>query len=100
MLKDANTIDEAVGRYYEDPNKYSKSQGGGISNSPKNPEERGPPVYTPYSNTLSYAPSYTPSANATGGTVVRHHTNQVIEAGDIRALDEVSFIVSYLILVC
>lgn len=78
----AETIDEAVSQFYENPNKYSQSLGPGAPNDsqPASKETRTqvdePPMYTPQASTMRES---------------RHkpHTNAVIEAGKVRARDEV-----------
>jgi hypothetical protein len=67
-LKDADTIDEAVGQYYENPDKYLN---GPVPSKPKQ-------VYDPPARTMGL-PRH------------QHHTNAVIEAGNVRARDEVRF---------
>jgi hypothetical protein len=98
VLKGANTIDEAVGQFYENPNKYSQSQTGDISKPPNDTKEAKLPAYSPSKDTSSYAPSYSAPANTTSITRFRPHTNQVIEAGHIRARDEVGLMLSHFIL--
>lgn len=73
ILKGANTINEAVDQYYENPNRYDH-----------NPV---PPKSNPVNQALS-PPSYPPPATTVSGARRRPHTNVVIEAGHVRARDE------------
>ncbi len=94
LLKGADTIDEAVGQFYENPDKYSQAPvpTANMSKSADNPTDakmqappESPPQYTPAVATRSrigYQKNHRP------------HTNQVIEAGNVRARDEVCFILA------
>jgi hypothetical protein len=92
-MKGADTIDEAVGQFYEDPNKYSHSP---VDNAKETKTQiYSPPLNAPPANSMGgtkayppppYAPPYSSSANALRR---RPHTNKVIEAANIRARDEV-----------
>ena len=70
LLKGANTIEEAVGQFYENPNKYSY----GVAPSMSKPVVSAPPPYA-----------------AMSASRHRPYTNAVIEAGHVRARDEVRF---------
>ena len=78
-LKGADTVEEAVAQFYENPNKYSD-----------------PNVFTQSIKGLKKSkaqPASNPASNATGsrtkGPRLPPHTNAVINAGNIRARDEV-----------
>jgi hypothetical protein len=83
VLKGANTIDEAVNHFYENPNKYSDSSVPSMSNLVNPTKETKIQVYSP--------PLYAPPAKTMSGPRRRPHTNAVIEAGNVRARDEVRF---------
>jgi hypothetical protein len=83
VLKNADTIDEAVGQFYENPNKYSQSTVPSTSNPVNHTKETKKQVYSP--------PPYAPPTRTMGGPQRRLHTNAVIEAGHVRARDEVRF---------
>jgi hypothetical protein len=79
LLKDANTVEEAVTQFYENPNKYSHSAA---------PSTSIPVNLSKEAKTAASAPPPYASMRA-----IRHrpHTNAVIEAGHVRARDEVRF---------
>jgi hypothetical protein len=79
-LKGADTINEAVDQYYENPNKYSHASVPPMPNPVNDGEEIKTQVYSP--------PSYPPPAATMSGARRRPHTNVVIEAGNVRARDE------------
>ncbi len=91
LSKEAGTVEEAVDRFYENPNKYSstpppaprKPSPVGSAKNTKDTKASRPPDYSP--------PLYTPPGNTLPQTRGRPHThtNIVIEAGNIRARDEV-----------
>ena len=83
VLKGADTIDEALNQFYENPNKYSRSPVPSMSNPVNHIKETKMQVYSP--------PPYPPLANTVSGPRRRPHTNAVIEAGNVRARDEVRF---------
>lgn len=96
-LKGADTVEEAVGQFYDNPDKYAQSAAAGAvavpdPTSPFNPKmDPGVaknPVYAP--------PVYAPPVNAMGGPPRQHHSNAVIEAGHVRARDEVGSALSLL----
>ena len=99
VLKGADSIDEAVGQFYEDPNKYSHSTAPKMDNPVDNAKEAKtqvyyPPVNGPPANTMSGTQAYSPPPsappiNAMSRPLRRPHTNVVIEAGNVRARDEV-----------
>jgi hypothetical protein len=82
ILKGADTIDEAVGRFYENPNKYSDSPALSMPNLVNHSKETKMHVKSP--------PPFAPPSNSVGAWR-RPHTNAVIEAGNVRAQDEVRF---------
>jgi hypothetical protein len=82
-LKGANTIDEAVGQFYENPNKYSHNPGPSLSDPVDHAKETKMQVSSP--------PLYAPPANTMWQPRHRPHTNVVIEAANVRARDEVRF---------
>jgi hypothetical protein len=91
--KNANTVDEAVSQFYENPHKYSNS----LKAAPAASTSRMPPQVD---NKATMAPSYSlpPYAPPTSGPSRpqhRHHTNPVIEAGKVRARDEVCSSLTY-----
>jgi hypothetical protein len=83
--KGANTLEEAVGQFYENPEKYT----------PAPPTKADPPPTKAPMNlprdtkAQDLPPQYTPPTRTARRTNVRPHTNPVIEAGHIRARDEV-----------
>jgi hypothetical protein len=81
VLKGAETIDEAVGQFYENPDKYSDIPVPSKSNPANQSKESKTQAYSP--------PPYAPPVNSVSGSRRRPHTNAVIEAGNIRARDEV-----------
>lgn len=105
ILKNASSIDEAVGLFYEDPDKYSKGPAIPTMSKPVAPapakdmkkDTYAPPQgapphhYTKDSKAQSSydPPAYAPPRSTAGASRRRPHTNQVIEAGNIRARDEV-----------
>ncbi|KAG0645420.1 hypothetical protein D0Z07_8539 [Hyphodiscus hymeniophilus] len=84
FLEGAGTLDEAVGHFYEDPDRYSHSPDSGKSKPVDQKSvdhtttEAKPPVYAP--------PPYNPPTNTLARR--RPHTNAVVEAGNVRARDE------------
>ena len=78
ILKGANTVEEAVAQFYDNPDKYSQDSALGKSN-PVNPAKAQ--SYLP--------PAYAPPASISSRSRHRPHTNAVIEAGNVRARDEV-----------
>ena len=89
VLKGADTVEEAVNQFYENPNKYSHSAVPSKSNPMKHPPETKTQLYSP--------PAYAPPANPTVGLRRRPHTNVVIEAGNVRARDEARFTLTSLV---
>ncbi|PNP47810.1 hypothetical protein TGAMA5MH_00862 [Trichoderma gamsii] len=86
FLEGAASIDEAVEEYLDNPGKYSQLEPKSLKQANVAPGSvsEAPPVYP--------APSHNVSNNGKGHTVHQHlrpHTNGVIEAGRIRARDEV-----------
>lgn len=82
VLEGADTIDEAVSQFYENPNKYSHSPVPSMSNPADHAKETKMQVYSP--------PPYAPPANTVRGARRPVHMNAVIEAGNVRARDEVA----------
>lgn len=82
-LKSADTIEEAVSQFYENPNKYSHSPALGISTPVNDAKKPGMQVDAP--------PSYAPVAQTMSRAQHSPHTNAIIEAGHVRARDEVRF---------
>lgn len=80
ILKGANSVNDAVDQYYENPAKYTHSQGVSKSDPVKHTREAKMPAYSP--------PSYPPPNATMSAARHRPHTNQVTEAGHIRARDE------------
>lgn len=79
----ASTIEEAVDRFYDDPDKYSRDP---VKTSSKSDSKRD----SKQIKSRDYLPpAYAPRATNTNGQSYRPHTNPVIEAGHIRAIDEV-----------
>jgi hypothetical protein len=83
VLKGADTINEALNQFYENPNKYSHSPVPSMSNPANHIKETKMQVYSPQ--------PYAPLAKTMSGPQRRPHTNAVIEAGNVRARDEVRF---------
>jgi hypothetical protein len=81
-FKGADSIDEAVGQFYENPNKYSNSPVDHKSKSLNDAKDSKSQTYDP--------PPYAPPKTLRP-TQHRPHTNAVIEAGLVRARDEVGF---------
>ena len=79
VLKGADTINEALNQFYENPNKYSHNVVPSMSNPVNHIKETKTQVYSP------------PLANTMSRPRRRPHTNAVIEAGNVRARDEVRF---------
>lgn len=88
-LKGADTVEEAVGQFYDTPDKYAQSpvavavavpDPSSASNPKTGPGEAKNPIYSP--------PAYAPPVSAVGAPQRRHHSNAVIEAGHVRARDE------------
>jgi hypothetical protein len=86
-VKGAITLEEAVGQFYESPNKYTPAPPPGMSEPVKKAmdakTQSSPPQYAP--------PQYAPPANVMSRPRHRPHMNPVIEAGILRARDEVRF---------
>lgn len=84
-LQNTNTVEEAVGQYYDNPDKYSHSS---LPVPVSQPKGKGNELqaHTP--------PPYAPPATITSGSRSRSHMNAVIEAGNIRARDEVRLLFS------
>lgn len=92
MFQGANTLEEAVGQFYENPEKYTPSlpptkadpppsKGGSVS-QPRDPKTQDlPPQYAP--------PTTSPPRQRR--QPLKPHTNAVIQAGHVRARDEVRF---------
>jgi hypothetical protein len=90
-LKGADTIDEAVNQFYENPDKYSQSSAT-IKYSPvSHTKETKSPIYSP--------PPYAPPAQSMSAARHRPHTNAVIQAGNVRARDEVRFFSNFEVVV-
>ena len=83
FAKGADTIDEAVAQFYENPNKYSHSSAPGMPIPVNHSKEAKTQVDPP--------PLYAPPANTMSRSQRRPHTNAVIQAGNVRARDEVRF---------
>jgi hypothetical protein len=81
-VKGADTLDDAVGQYFENPNKYSQSS---ISSMSKSVND------TKVTKSRDYPPSSHAVSAVKNGTQYKVHTNAVIHAGNIRAQDEVCF---------
>lgn len=88
-IQGADSVDEAVGQFFENPDKYT---------APPAPSSPNAPVANAAKNAQSQAPAYSPppyappaNINGSGGPRRRPHTNPVIEAGHVRARDEVRF---------
>lgn len=85
IFENAESIEEAVAQFYENPDKYSH----GPVQSPKlkpvpmdhKKKSSDPPLYSP--------PPYAPASIGSSSTRHRKHTNAIIEAADVRARDEV-----------
>jgi hypothetical protein len=92
LPKGATSVEEAVGQFYDNPDKYSQRNLPDGEIRSKDPQLQVPPqVQVPVS-----PPSYAPPQAAPVRTTqqYRPHTNAVIEAGNIRARDEVRLISS------
>lgn len=94
-MKGANSIDEAVSQFYENPEKYSTNP----VSSMADPKEAGAAKEAKKAKATKEAkvddnpPPYAPPpARATNGRA-RHrpHTNAIIEAANVRARDEVRY---------
>jgi hypothetical protein len=83
VLKGADTINEALNQFYENPNKYSHSAVPSMSNPVDHIKETKVQVHSPLPDA--------PLVKAMSGPRRRPHTNAVIEAGNVRARDEVRF---------
>jgi hypothetical protein len=83
VLQGADTVNEALNQFFENPNKYSHSAVPSMSNPVNNIKETKMQVYSP--------PPYAPPVKTMSGPRRRPHTNAVIEAGNVRARDEVRF---------
>jgi hypothetical protein len=81
ILKGADTINEALHQFYENPNKYSHSPVPSMSNPVNHIKETKTQIHA--------SPPYAPLAKTMSGPRRRPHTNAVIEAGNVRARDEV-----------
>ncbi|OCK73109.1 hypothetical protein K432DRAFT_438401 [Lepidopterella palustris CBS 459.81] len=79
-LEGADTIDEAVSQFYENPNKYSHSPVPSMSNPVNHAKETKMQVCSP----LPPAPP----AKTMSRPWRQPHTNVVVEAGNVRARDE------------
>jgi hypothetical protein len=82
-LKGADTINEALNQFYENPNKYSQAPVPSMPNPVNDIKETKIQVHSP----LPYAPL----ANTMSEPRRQPHTNAVIKAGNVRARDEVRF---------
>jgi len=80
FLEGADTINEALNQFYENPNKYLHSPVPSMSNPVNHIKETKMQVYSP--------PPYAPLAKTMSGPRRPPHTNAVIEAGNVRARDE------------
>jgi hypothetical protein len=79
-------VDEAVGRFYENPDKYSHNALPSMSNKVNDAKDTKMQVHSP--------PPYTTPAIVKGVPRPLYHTNAVVEAGNTRALDEVRLIIT------
>ena len=75
ISKGAETIDEAVGQFFENPKKYSHTA------APIMSKEAQTQLFDP--------PPYAPPTSTVYRQQHRTHTNAVIEAGHVRSRDEV-----------
>lgn len=95
-------MEAAVNQFYENPNKYSQSSApppaASISKPVDHAEEPSmpKPVDKPDDSTQpAYSPPpYAPPTNNVNAQRRRPHTNPVIEAGNVRARDEVSLLLT------
>ena len=83
VLKGADTIDEAVNQFYENPDKYSHGPDSTMSKPVTHTKDPKMQVHSP-------PPQYPPTETRTRLWNIPH-TNAVIEAGNLRARDEVHF---------
>jgi hypothetical protein len=81
----AASIDDAVGQFYENPNKHAQSSAISKSNPVKQDAKDN-------NNTTYDPPPYAPPKNTARAVQRRPHTNAVVEAGHVRARDEVCFV--------
>lgn len=93
FLEGANSVEEAVGQFYENPDKYSQEPVPSISQpappSPPAPSMSKPGDHTQETNAPAYSPPpYAPPAQTVHRQQHRPYTNPVIEAGHVRARDE------------
>lgn len=80
FLEGADTVNEALNQFYENPSKYSHSPVPSMSSPVNHTKETKMQVYSP--------PPYAPLAKTMSGPRRPPHTNAVIEAGNVRARDE------------
>lgn len=96
--KGANTVEEAVTAYYDNPDKYNTQAAENLPKKGKS-EKNGafaPPAVpkgmsTGIANGMPSGNDILPSYHATEQTTIHHHTNQVIQAAHVRAQDEVHY---------
>ena len=89
-LKGASTMEEAVTQYYENPDKYSQPPAPPPAPHPA-PVDSKPVKDTKASpKQVDAPPTYFPPQNTMSAQRHRPHTNVVINAGIVRARDEVS----------
>ena len=81
-MQGAPTVEEAVGQYYDNPDKYSHSSVSTVPDGEIQAKETRP---------QASPPPYAPPATTARTSQFRPHTNALIEAGNIRARDEVRF---------
>jgi hypothetical protein len=81
--KGAENMEEAVRQFYDTPDKYSQDLLSANSKTANHTKETKMRTDAP--------PTYNQSSQAVTRPRHRHHTNAVIEAGLIRARDEVRF---------
>jgi len=82
-FKGANSIDEAVSQFYENPNKYTQPSAASMPAPVADTKNTKVPADAP--------PAYAPPAYHMSRSQHRPHTNAVIEAARVRARDEVRF---------
>lgn len=84
VLKGADSIEQAVSQFYEDPDKYTHDiPAPSMSKPTQSSKDAQSQAYSP--------PPYAPPTNRGSGAQVRPHTNTVTEAAHVRARDEVRF---------
>lgn len=100
LFQGANSVEEAVNQFYENPDKYSETAPAAAavpsmstpvpvtSPSPSDAKEAQAPIYSP--------PPYAPPPETTTTMQHRPHTNPIIQAGHVRARDEVRFLFMYI----